>query len=107
MYIINLIYLKRCIISVAKLKEIRRTTFLQRKFHEDNRIYPFQRMSFIFPVSFYRLLLAVSMRYNRDMTYIMMEALNEWVMKREGINLAEDFLLKENPQRNSEGGKLR
>jgi hypothetical protein len=29
------------------------------------------------------------MKYNRDMTYIMMEAVNEWTMKREGINLAE------------------
>ena len=77
---------------MTKLKEIRRTTFLKGKAHEDSRVSLFQRMSFIFPLSFYRLLLALSMKYNRDMTYIMMESLNEWVMKREGINLANEAI---------------
>lgn len=43
------------------------------------------------------------MKYNRDMTYIMMEAVNEWTMKREGINLAE---LSNNGRKIKIGGRL-
>ena len=46
-----------------------------------------QKMSFNFPISFYNLISGVSMRYGRDMTYIIMEAVNEWVMRKEGIML--------------------
>ena len=50
-----------------------------------------RRMSFIFPVSFYVLLSNLSRRHEKDMTYIVMEAVNEWVVKREKIHLDDEI----------------
>jgi hypothetical protein len=45
-----------------------------------------QRMSFVFPEPFYRMLQAMSEKHDKDMTYIVMEAVNEWVLSNEGID---------------------
>jgi hypothetical protein len=44
------------------------------------------RMSFVFPPMFYNMLTTMSGKYNKNMTYIVMEAVNEWVMQKEGID---------------------
>lgn len=44
-----------------------------------------KRMSFVFPPVFYFLLLGLKDRYQKDMTYIIIEAVNEYVMRKEGL----------------------
>lgn len=44
------------------------------------------RMSFIFPEVFYTMLKSCNLRYGKDMTYIIMEAVNEWIMEKEGLS---------------------
>jgi hypothetical protein len=45
------------------------------------------RMSFVFPKVFYGMLNTMSDKYDRDMTYIIMEAVNEWVMDKENVKV--------------------
>ena len=45
-----------------------------------------KRMSFIFPSVFKDMLYSLKRKYNKDMTYIVMEAVNEWVMRKENIS---------------------
>ena len=47
------------------------------------------RMSFLFPESFRTLLQTCKMKYNKDMTYIIMEAVNEYVLRKESIHVDE------------------
>ena len=47
------------------------------------------RMSFLFPTVFKDMLTGLKMKYKKDMTYIVMEAVNEWVMKKESITPKE------------------
>jgi len=49
------------------------------------------RMSFVFPTVFYNMLDMMSEKHRKDMTYIVMEAVNEWVMHKENI-LKEDCI---------------
>ena len=49
-----------------------------------------KRMSFVFPGIFYMMLCNLRERYKKDMTYIIMEAVNEWVMKKEHIMIGAD-----------------
>ena len=49
-----------------------------------------KRMSFVFPPEFYAMLLNLKEKYGKDMTYIVMEAVNEYVMSRENLVLIED-----------------
>ena len=44
-----------------------------------------ERMSFIFPTIFSDMLKGLKKKYNKDMTYIVMEAVNEWVIRKENI----------------------
>jgi predicted DNA-binding protein len=46
-------------------------------------------MSFVFPSVFHEVLQNLSKKYNKDMTYIVMEAVNEWVLKKENITFEE------------------
>lgn len=54
------------------------------------------RMSFVFPKIFYSMLNNCSLRYQRDMTYIVMEAVNDWVMQKENIVFDDDGELVNN-----------
>jgi len=46
-------------------------------------------MSFVFPLEFYELLQSLKLRYNKDMTYIIIDAVNDLVIKREGLKEKE------------------
>lgn len=48
----------------------------------------YKRMSFVFPVEFYELLLKLKEKYNMDMTYIIIQAVNYWVVKKERLEEA-------------------
>lgn len=52
---------------------------------QDTKTEECRRTSFIFPESFHRLLDHLKLRYNKDKTYIVMEAVNEYVINREGL----------------------
>jgi hypothetical protein len=45
-----------------------------------------ERMSFLFPPVFKDMLLNLKRKHNKDMTYIVMEAVNEWAIKKENIS---------------------
>ncbi len=45
----------------------------------------YKRMSFVFPIEFYELLLKLKEKYNMDMTYIIIQAVNYWVVKKERL----------------------
>jgi predicted DNA-binding protein len=47
------------------------------------------RMSFVFPPEFYVMLNRLKEKYGKDMTYIVMEAVNQWVMEKENISLKD------------------
>lgn len=56
------------------------------------------RMSFVFPPEFREILSELKKKHGKDMTYIIMEAVNEWVIKNENIlpediEFADDFNL--------------
>ncbi len=57
---------------------------------ESTRKERLERMSFLFPQIFRDMLTGLKKKYNKDMTYIVMEAVNEWVIKRENISHAVD-----------------
>lgn len=42
-----------------------------------------KKMSFVFPDEFYENLLTMKKKYSVDMTYIVMEAVNSWILERE------------------------
>lgn len=45
----------------------------------------YKRMSFVFPIEFYELLQKLKEKYNMDMTYIIIRAVNYWVVKMEKL----------------------
>lgn len=45
-----------------------------------------KRMSFVFPDEFYYLLCDLKKEYDRDMTYIIMDAVTDWVLTNEVKN---------------------
>ena len=47
------------------------------------------RMSFLFPNVFKEMLASLKRKYGKDMTYIVMEAVNEWAIKKENIKPAD------------------
>jgi len=56
---------------------------------QNTRIESSIRMSFVFPLEFYELLQSLKLRYNKDMTYIIIDAVNDLVIKREGLKEKE------------------
>ena len=48
-----------------------------------------RRMSFLFPAVFRDMLTDLKKKYNKDMTYIVMEAVNEWVIRKENITVQD------------------
>lgn len=46
-------------------------------------------MSFVFPQEFYAMLKGLKEKYGKDMSYIVMEAVNQWTMEKENISLKD------------------
>jgi hypothetical protein len=80
-------------------------TFLLKKesFTKEKSEEKSERMSFIFPKVFYNLLLGLRERYRKDMTYIVMEAVNDWVIKKENLTVDENSGI---PYDDDNNGKL-
>ena len=58
-----------------------------------------QQMSFRFPQQFYDLMFALKKKYNKDMTYIIMDAVNEWAIQKEGLKAYDEMLWGEEGER--------